>query len=87
MTSPLVRFGLPALVFILLAAAVASFAGLGYAIVTILIGLVILGGLAAGYGVAKADEAPFATGEGDDTPAGDTPEHSSVSSAVSHAPH
>ena len=87
MTSPLIRFGLPTLLFIALAAIVASFAGTGYAIVTLLIGLVILGGLAAGYGVAKADEAPFAADEGDDTPAGDTPEHSTVSSAVSHAPH
>ncbi len=84
--SSLIRFGLPALAFIVLAAIVASFAGTGYAVVTILIGLVIPGGLAAGYGVAKADEAPFATSD-DDTPAGDTPEHSPVSSAVSHTPH
>lgn len=83
--STLLKFALPAAVLILVAALAAAFAGTGYAIVTILIGFVILGGLAAGWGVAKADEAPFATSG--DAPAGDTPEHSDVSSAVSHTPH
>ena len=84
MNTPL-RFVLPAAGLILLTALVAAVAGTGYAVVTVLIGLVIIGGLLAGYGVAQADDAPFATSG--DTPAGDTPEHSDVSSAVSHAPH
>ncbi|HEX8101454.1 MAG TPA: hypothetical protein VF533_02485 [Solirubrobacteraceae bacterium] len=84
MSTPL-RFILPAAVLIAVAALVAAVAGTGYAVVALLIGLVIIGGLAAGYGVAQADDAPFATSP--DTPAGDTPEHSDVSSAVSHSPH
>ncbi len=83
--SSLLRFALPAAGLVLAAVIVASFAGIGYAVVTVLIGLVILGGLAAGYGVAKADETPFSPSE-DTTAAGDTPEHSEVTSAVSHAP-
>ena len=79
MRSNLLRFVLPVVGLVLAAALVGLVAGVGYAVVTLLIGLVIIGGLAAGYGVAVADEAPFATSPG--TPAGDTPEHSDVSSA------
>ena len=45
----------------------------------LLLGVVIIGGLAAGGVVAAADEAPFQTD--DATEAGDSPEHSSASSA------
>ena len=79
MRSPLARFAIPIAALILVAAVTALFAGLAYGVVALLVGLVIIGGLAAGYGVAKADDAPFAT-DGS-TPVGDSPEHSDVSSA------
>lgn len=74
------KFVLPVVVLIGCAALVALFAGIGYAIVTLLIGLIIIGGLTSGWLVARAEEAPFAQ-DGDETAAGDTPEHSDVSSA------
>lgn len=78
--SSLLRFALPVVVLVGAAALAAAVAGTGYAVVTLLIGLVIIGGLAAGWGVAQADDdTPFATSPG--TPAGDTPEHSDVSHA------
>lgn len=78
-TSLFARFALPALTLVAVAAIVALFAGISYAIMALVLGVVIIGGLAAGSVVATADEAPF---ESDDaTAAGDTPEHSSASSA------
>ncbi|CAA9482102.1 MAG: hypothetical protein AVDCRST_MAG30-859 [uncultured Solirubrobacteraceae bacterium] len=76
---------IPVAVLILAAALVALVAGVAYGVMALLVGLVIVGGLAAGYGVSKADEAPFAH-DGGETPLGDTPEHSDVSSAVTHPP-
>ena len=64
------------LIPILLAAA---FAGPDYALMTAVLGMVIIGGLAAAGIVASAgDGAPFS--EDDLTPAGDTPEHSAAPS-------
>ena len=74
------KFVLPVAVLIGCAALVALFAGTGYAVVTLLIGLIIVGGLSSGWLVARAEEAPFSQ-QDDETPAGDTPEHSDVSSA------
>jgi len=78
MHSTLVRFAVPIAVLFVVAAVVAVFAGIAYGVVALLVGLVVIGGLAAGYGVAQADEAPFS--EDDGSPAGDTPEHSDVPS-------
>ena len=80
MKANLMKFVLPVVVLVGCAALVALFAGIGYAIVTLLVGLIIIGGLASGWLVARAEEAPFAQ-DGDETEAGDTPEHSEVSSA------
>ena len=70
---------IPVVGLILAAVLVALTAGLAYGVMALLVGLVIIGGLAAGYGVAQADDAPFATD--DSTAAGDSSQHSEVSSA------
>ena len=76
---------IPVAVLILAAALVALVAGVAYGVMALLVGLVIVGGLAAGYGVSKADAAPFAD-DGGASSLGDTTEHSDVSSAVSQPP-
>ena len=76
---------IPVIGLILAAVLVALTAGLAYGVMALLVGLVIVGGLAAGYGVSKADEGPFAD-DGGATPLGDTREHSDVSSAVTSPP-
>jgi hypothetical protein len=78
-TKLLAGFAVPVVILIAVVAVVALFAGTSYALVALLLGVVIIGGLAAGGVVAQADEAPFETDEA--TEAGDTPEHSSSSSA------
>ena len=78
------RFAIPSLALIGVAALVAAFAGLAYALMVLLLGVVIMGGLAAGTVVATADDAPFESDDSD-TAAGDTPEHSDVSSADTHS--
>lgn len=80
MKSNWLKFVLPLVVLVGCAALVALFAGLGYAIVTLLVGLIIVGGLSSGWLVARAEETPFEQDE-QGTAAGDTPEHSDVSSA------
>jgi hypothetical protein len=74
------RFAVPSIALVGVAALVALFAGISYALMALLLGVVIMGGLAAGTVVATADDAPFETDDSA-TAAGDTPEHSDVSSA------
>jgi len=77
---------LPAVGLLLAAILVALTAGVAYGAMAGLVGLVVLGGLTVGYGVAKADDdVPFAD-DGGATPLGDTPEHSDVSSALPTPP-
>jgi hypothetical protein len=81
------KFALPAAAFFVVAIIIALTAGIAYGVVALLVGLVVIGGLAAGVTVAEADDdsAPFQPD--DSTPAGDTREHSDETSAVSHTPH
>ena len=70
--------------FFVIAVVVALFAGFEYAIVALLVGAMCVGGVAVASFVAVKADAPFSPDES--TEAGDSSQHSNVSSAVQHAP-
>lgn len=70
--------------FFVLAVVVALFAGWEYALVTLLVGAMCVGGVAVASFVADKADAPFSPDDSQE--AGDSSQHSTVSSAVQHAP-
>lgn len=70
--------------FALVAVLLGLFASPAYALVALLVGAIVVAAVAIAAKVVAVGDAPFA--QDSQTPAGDTTQHSDVSSAVSHAP-